>query len=87
MGRPLTCLRAGSRERRRIEHDRVEPADVELLGFDFAKVGYPAFCAKAGLGQSDLASIEVLGEKVADHKRSYRPHDNIEQQYRWMTRT
>ena len=28
--------------------------------------------------------IEVLGEKAADHVRHYRPHDNIEQQYKWM---
>ncbi len=57
---------------------------VELMGFDFAKVGYLSFCAKAGLGQGDFSKIEVLGERVADHIRKYRPHDRIEQQYRWI---
>jgi len=59
---------------------------VELMGFDFAKIGYLTFCARAGMGQADLAKIEVLGEKVADHIRPYRPADNIEQQYKWMSR-
>ncbi len=59
---------------------------VELMGFDFAKVGYLAFCARAGMGQGDLQRIEVLGRKVSDHVRAYRPHDTIERQYQWMTR-
>jgi len=56
---------------------------VELMGFDFAKVGYLTFCADAALGQADLDQIEVLGQPIADHVRHYRPHDNIEQQYQW----
>lgn len=59
---------------------------TEVMGFDFAKVGYLTFCARAGMGQADLSKIEVLGEKVAAHVRSYRPHDRVEQQYEWMTR-
>jgi len=59
---------------------------VELMGFDFAKVGYLTFCARAGMGQSDLGKIEVLGEKIPDHVRKYRPHDNVDRQYKWMTR-
>lgn len=54
------------------------------MGFDFAKVGYLWFSAQAGLGQGDLSKIEVLGEKVADHIRKYRPHDKVERQYRWI---
>ncbi|HOB73517.1 MAG TPA: DUF362 domain-containing protein [Phycisphaerae bacterium] len=57
---------------------------VELMGFDFAKVGYLTFCAKAGMGQADLEKLEILGEKVAQLARKYRPHDTIEQQYKWM---
>lgn len=57
---------------------------VELMGFDFAKVGYLSFCARAGLGQADLKKIELLGEPLARHIRKYRPHDTIEQQYKWM---
>lgn len=57
---------------------------VELMGFDFAKVGYLWFSAQAGLGQGNLDKIEVLGEKVTGHIRKYRPHDNIKRQYRWI---
>lgn len=57
---------------------------VELMGFDFAKVGYLTFCAQAGMGQADLERIEILGGRISDLARRYRPHDNIEQQYKWM---
>lgn len=57
---------------------------VTLMGLDFAKIGYLAFCAREGLGQANLDKIEVLGARIADHVRHYRPHDNIEQQYKWM---
>ncbi len=57
---------------------------TELMGFDFEKVGYLYFSARAGVGQSDLEKIEIRGQKVADHIKQYHPHKNIEQQYKWM---
>ena len=57
---------------------------VELMGIDYAKVGYLNFCAGAGLGQGDLAKIEVLGARVADHVKPYKLSDNIEQQLVWL---
>jgi uncharacterized protein (DUF362 family) len=57
---------------------------VELMGFDFQKVGYLWFSAQGGLGEGDLSKIEVLGEKVGDHVRHYRPHASVERQYRWI---
>ena len=60
---------------------------TELMGFDFNKVGYLSFAAKAGLGEGDLSRIDVLGERIPDHVRHYRPHDSVEQQYKWMTRS
>jgi uncharacterized protein (DUF362 family) len=56
---------------------------VELMGFDIAKVGYLWFSAQAGIGQGDLSKIEILGERVRDHIRKYRPHDRIEYQFKW----
>ena len=58
---------------------------VELMGVDFAKVGYLTFASEAQLGQADLAKIEVLGEKIENHKKTYQLSRNIEQQYSWMT--
>lgn len=56
---------------------------AELMGFDFAQVGYIWFAAQAGIGEGDLSKIEILGEKVTDHIRKYRPHDRIQFQYKW----
>jgi len=58
---------------------------VELMGIDFAKIGYLNYCAQAGLGQADLDRIEIVGEPVARHQRTYRLHDNVEKQLEWMT--
>lgn len=59
---------------------------IELMGFDFNQIGYLSFCAKAGMGQGDLAKIDLLGEKLAPHKRKYVPHDTFQKQLEWMTR-
>ena len=58
---------------------------VELMGIDYAKVGYLNYCAQAGLGEGDLQKIEILGEPVAMHIRSYRLADNIDKQLIWQT--
>jgi uncharacterized protein (DUF362 family) len=58
---------------------------IELMGIDFAKVGYLNFCAQAGLGEADLTKIEVVGEPPARHVKSYKLATNIEKQLIWMT--
>jgi uncharacterized protein (DUF362 family) len=60
---------------------------VELMGIDFAKVGYLNFCAGTGLGVADLSKIEVVGEKISNHIKSYKMSDNIDKQLVWMTKT
>jgi uncharacterized protein (DUF362 family) len=60
---------------------------VELMGIDFSKVGYLNFCAATGLGVADLTKIEVIGEKISNHIKSYKLNDNIEKQLVWMTKT
>jgi len=57
---------------------------VELMGIDFAKIGYLNFCAQTGAGVADLNKIEVIGEKITDHIRSYKLNDNINSQLIWM---
>lgn len=57
---------------------------VELMGIDYARVGYLNYCAQAGLGQGDLANIRVLGEPIAQHIKTYKLHDNIEKQWVWL---
>lgn len=60
--------------------DRVS---VELMGLDFAKIGYLNYCAGANMGQADLEQIEVVGEPVARHVRKYKLHDDVEKQLIW----
>lgn len=57
---------------------------VALMGIDLAKMGYLNYCGAAGLGQTDLAKIEVIGERIADHVRTYKLATNINDQLKWM---
>jgi len=57
---------------------------VELMGIDFAKVGYLNYCAQTNMGTADLNKIEILGESLAPHIRKYQLSKNIENQLVWM---
>jgi len=57
---------------------------LELMGIDYAKVGYLNFCAQAGLGQGDLSRIQIVDQALAAHIKQYKLADNIEQQLVWM---
>jgi uncharacterized protein (DUF362 family) len=57
---------------------------IELMGIDFAKVGYLNFCAQTGAGVADLTKIEIIGEKLSNHIRTYKLSDNINDQLVWM---
>jgi uncharacterized protein (DUF362 family) len=58
---------------------------VGLMGIDFSKVGYLNYCAQANLGQADLEKIEIVGEPLDRHVRTYKLHRSIEKQLMWMT--
>ena len=57
---------------------------VELMGIDFATIGYLNYSAQAGLGVADLSKIEIVGESIASHIKHYKLHENIEKQLIWM---
>ena len=57
---------------------------VELMGVDFNRIGYLSYCAQTGLGETNLDRIEIIGEKIGDHIKPYKLHDNIEKQLIWM---
>jgi uncharacterized protein (DUF362 family) len=57
---------------------------VETMGIDPAWVGYLGYCDATGVGRYDLGAIDVRGEKVADVKRSYQLHRDIERMLEWM---
>lgn len=57
---------------------------IELMGIDFANVGYLNYCAQAGLGVADLARIEIIGETIDSHRKTYKMSDNFKDQLVWM---
>ncbi len=60
-------------------------AGVELMGVDPNWPGYLRYCAEAGLGEYDLARIDLRGEAdLAALRRTYTLHPRIKQQLEWM---
>jgi len=57
---------------------------VECMGIDPGWLGYLTYCGTMGVGQYDLAKIDVRGEKIAEVKRPYQLHQDIERMLEWM---
>ena len=57
---------------------------VEAMGINPEWVGYLSYCGATGVGQYDLAKIDVRGAKVAEVKRPYQLHQDIERMLEWM---
>jgi uncharacterized protein (DUF362 family) len=57
---------------------------LELMGVNPEWVGYLNFCAQAGVGQMDLAKLDLRGAKLADVARKYQMHPNLQRELRWM---
>ena len=61
-----------------------DTVSAELIGLGIGKVGYLTYSAKAGLGQADLARIEVIGAALKDHIKVYKEPANIKQLLEWQ---
>lgn len=57
---------------------------IELMGIDFAKVGYLNFCGQAGMGETDLSKIEIFGPALSEHVKQYKLSRSIDKQLIWM---
>jgi len=57
---------------------------AETMGIDPEWLGYAKYLGEMGLGQFDGAKIDVLGAKVADVKKAYRMHPDIEKELKWQ---
>lgn len=53
---------------------------LELMGVDPSWPAYLNYCSQTGLGQFDLSKIEVLGESIANWKRTYQLSPTISSQ-------
>jgi len=51
---------------------------VEVMGFDFERVGHYCYCAEAGMGEANLEKINVLGESIGNCTRTYKPPKSYE---------
>ena len=56
---------------------------AETMGIDPEWLGYVKYCGDLGLGQFDGSKIDVIGAKVADVKKAYRMHPDIERELQW----
>ena len=57
---------------------------AELMGLGISKIGYLTFCAAAGMGQADLAKIEILGPALKDHIKVYKEPAKMDQLLNWQ---
>ncbi|MBI3697533.1 MAG: DUF362 domain-containing protein, partial [Acidobacteria bacterium] len=57
---------------------------VEAMGINPSWLGYLTYCGQVGIGQYDLAKIDVRGPSLAAVRKSYRLHRDIERQLEWM---
>jgi uncharacterized protein (DUF362 family) len=57
---------------------------VECMGIDASWLGYLNYCHQSGLGQYDIAKIDVVGTKVAAVTRKYQLHGDIERELQWQ---
>ena len=56
---------------------------LECMGIDASWPGYLNYSYQGGLGQYDLAKIDVVGAKIADVKRKYRLHADVDRMLEW----
>ena len=57
---------------------------AECMGIDPEWLGYVKYSGQTGLGQFDPAKIDVIGAKVADVKKPYRMHADIDRELQWQ---
>jgi uncharacterized protein (DUF362 family) len=57
---------------------------VETMGVNPDWIGYLQYCAAVGLGNYDLANIDVRGEAIAAVKKNYKMNSNFDREIQWM---
>ena len=62
----------------------VDRVAAETMGINPEWLGYVKYCGQLGLGQFDPVKIDVIGARVADVKRAYRLHPDIDRELQWQ---
>jgi uncharacterized protein (DUF362 family) len=61
----------------------VDAVAAYLMGFDPDSIGYLHFCGKAGLGETVIDNINIIGTSVDECRRTFRPHRSYQAQLHW----
>jgi len=64
-----------------IAADRVA---AEIMGVNAEWLGWLKYCGEAGVGQWDLARIDIRGNKISEVQTKFRLHSDIELMLKWM---
>lgn len=62
----------------------VDRVGVETMGIPGYAVGYLNYGAQLGLGQIDMAKIDIRGVQPATVKRTYKLHQRIQEELKWL---
>jgi uncharacterized protein (DUF362 family) len=57
---------------------------AETMGVNADWIGYLNYCGQFGVGQYDLAKIDVQEALIAQVKRPYRLHQDVDRQLKWL---
>ena len=57
---------------------------AECMGIDPEWLGWLKYCGEVGIGQWDLAKIDVKGAQIAAVQKKYRLHADIDRMLKWM---
>ena len=61
----------------------VDRVGLECMGIDASWPGYLNYAYQGGLGQYDLAKIDVVGARIAEVQRKYRLHADVDRMLEW----
>jgi uncharacterized protein (DUF362 family) len=62
----------------------VDAIGAQLMGIPPENIGYLAYCGQAGLGVTDYARIDIVGDKAPkDYVKKYELHEDIERLLEW----
>jgi uncharacterized protein (DUF362 family) len=57
---------------------------LDLMTIPSHAVGYLQYAAELGIGQFDIAKIDIRGEKPESLARKFKLHDQVQQQLDWL---
>ncbi len=66
-----------------VDYVAADRVAAETMGIDPEWLGYVKYCGQLGLGQFEPARIDVIGPKIADVRKKYRMHPDIDRELQW----